>query len=198
MQAVQERAIGGAPKAKIHMEDTEAPAKLARELIARINLADLRGREIVILCIGTDRSTGDALGPLVGSRLVKTRQHLFTVYGSLEQPVHASNLREKLAEIQRCHRDPFIVAVDACLGHLDSVGCVSVGEGSLLPGAGVHKPLPPVGEVHITAIVNVGGFLEYLVLQNTRLNLVMQLADLIAEGLLLAAREIAPAQEEYA
>ncbi|MDA8333511.1 MAG: spore protease YyaC [Peptococcaceae bacterium] len=198
MQAVQEKTFPTAPKFKIHMEDTEAPSKLARELIARINASNLRNREIVLLCIGTDRSTGDALGPLVGSRLAGTRQQLFTVYGSLDQPVHASNLREKLAEIERCHRNPFIVAVDACLGHLDSVGCVNVGDGSLLPGAGVHKPLPPVGEVHITAIVNVGGFLEYLVLQNTRLNLVMQLADLIADSLLLAAREIAPAREEYA
>ena len=198
MQTVQEKSFATAPKVKIHMEDREAPSKLAQELIARIKASNLRNREIVLLCIGTDRSTGDALGPLVGSRLVKTGQELFTVYGSLEQPVHASNLREKLAEIERSHHNPFIVAVDACLGHLDSVGYVNVGDGSLLPGAGVHKPLPPVGEVHITAIVNVGGFLEYLVLQNTRLNLVMQLADLIADGLLLAAREIAPAREEYA
>jgi len=198
MQNAQEKTMGMKPKVKIHYEDSEAPSKLARELVARMNAPDLSGREIVLLCIGTDRSTGDALGPLVGSRLARTRQSLFTIYGSLDQPVHATNLREKLAEIQRCHRNPFIVAVDACLGHVDSVGCVSVGDGSLLPGAGVHKPLPPVGEVHITAIVNVGGFLEYLVLQNTRLNLVMQLADLIADGLLLAAREIAPAREAYA
>ncbi|MBX5465785.1 MAG: DUF1256 domain-containing protein, partial [Clostridia bacterium] len=29
------------------------------------------GRPLLFLCIGSDRSTGDALGPLVGSRLLE-------------------------------------------------------------------------------------------------------------------------------
>ena len=40
------------------------------------------------------------------------------------------------------------------------------------PGAGVNKDLPPVGDLYITGVVNVGGFMDYLVLQNTRLYLI--------------------------
>ncbi|MNN53765.1 hypothetical protein D3C81_1685430 [compost metagenome] len=40
--------------------------------------------------------------------------------------------------------------------------------------------------MHITGIVNVGGFMEYLVLQNTRLSLVMNMADVIARGIHMA------------
>ncbi|MGB4008573.1 MAG: DUF1256 domain-containing protein, partial [Bacillota bacterium] len=36
---------------------------------------------------------------------------------------------------------------------------------------------------HITGIVNVGGFMEYLVLQNTRLSLVIRMAEAIAGGI---------------
>lgn len=135
----------------------------------------------VLLCIGTDRSTGDCLGPLVGSKLLQ--QNFFIVYGTLDKPVHASNLKEKLDMIYKQNRNPFIVAIDACLGRLESVGYIQLGDGSLLPGAGVNKDLPPVGQIHITGVVNVGGYMEYMILQNTRLNLVMRLADVIAGGI---------------
>ncbi|MFY9218842.1 MAG: DUF1256 domain-containing protein, partial [Tepidanaerobacteraceae bacterium] len=55
--------------------------------------------------------------------------------------------------------------------------------GSLKPGAGVNKKLPPVGNFHITGVVNVGGFMEYLVLQNTRLFTVMKMVDIISLGM---------------
>jgi len=46
--------------------------------------------------------------------------------------------------------------------------------------------LPPVGDMHITGIVNVGGFMEYFVLQNTRLSLVMKMSHIIAEAIFLS------------
>ena len=58
-----------------------------------------------------------------------------------------------------------------------------VAEGPLKPGTGVNKDLPPIGDAHITGIVNVGGFMEYLVLQNTRLSLVIRMAEAIAGGI---------------
>ena len=55
------------------------------------------------------------------------------------------------------------------------------------PGAGVNKQLPEVGDIHITGIVNVSGFMEFFVLQNTRLNLVMKMAKTIANGIYQAS-----------
>ena len=47
----------------------------------------------------------------------------------------------------------------------------------------MNKNLPEVGEVHITGIVNVAGFMEYFVLQNTRLSIVMKMADIISRSI---------------
>ena len=110
------------------------------------------------------------------------------VFGTLDNPVHASNLQENLDLIGNKYRIPLIIAVDACLGRLDSVGVITVGRGSLKPGAGVNKNLPSVGQVYITGVVNVGGFMEYFVLQNTRLNLVMRMAKAVAAGISLGLR----------
>ncbi len=142
----------------------------------------------IVLCIGTDRSTGDALGPLIGSKLKLLESNFFTVLGTLDSPVHALNLQEKIDFIQATYPTSGIISIDASLGKVSSVGTIQIIEGPLKPGAGVHKELPKVGDFHITGIVNVGGFMEYFVLQNTRLHLVMEIADIIYLSLSKAMR----------
>lgn len=143
-------------------------------------------RPIVFICIGTDRSTGDALGPLVGSYLHRNRLHTIPTIGTVDEPVHAINLADTIQNVFQSYSHPFIVGVDACLGKLAHVGHIQVGYGPVKPGAGVNKELPPVGDIHITAIVNVGGFMEYFVLQNTRLSVVMKMAEIISESCYLS------------
>lgn len=162
-------------KIKAHVDDNAAKVKLETRLSDLFISA--RKRPAVILCIGTDRSTGDSLGPLIGTQLIRHKLPQLNVYGTLDDPVHATNLEENIRCIQQTFRNPFIIAVDACLGRIDSVGCITLADGPLKPGAGVHKQLPEVGEVHMTGIVNVGGFMEYMVLQNTRLNLVWRMSE---------------------
>jgi len=164
---------------RIHHEDEHANEKFLNYLET---LIPEKKQPIVIVSIGSDRSTGDALGPLVGSRLKDKLPELF-VYGTLESPVHAVNLKENLHTIKQTFNDPFIIGIDACLGQLSSIGVITIADGPVSPGAAVNKQLPPVGDIHITGIVNVGGFMEYFVLQNTRLHLVMSMANFIADGL---------------
>ena len=167
---------------KLSIHHPTAVPNIARMVRLMSRAASEGGKELVVLCIGTDRSTGDALGPLTGTKL-RMLHHFPHLYGTLDDPVHATNLANILDHIQTSYHNPFIIAVDACLGKIDSVGCVSLGYGSVKPGAAVSKNLPAVGDGFITGIVNVGGFMEHMVLQSTRLNLVMKMADTIAGGL---------------
>lgn len=137
-------------------------------------------KEYVIVCVGTDRSTGDALGPLTGTYLMDKKLKHMTVYGTLHDPVHATNLEDYLSLINKQHKNAFIIAIDACLGKTSSVGQIIACEGALKPGAALNKPLPPVGDIHITGVVNISGFMEYSVLQNTRLSIVLEMAKKIA------------------
>ncbi|NNV07312.1 spore protease YyaC [Geobacillus sp. C56-T2] len=151
-------------------------------------LPDPLVQPVAIVCIGTDRSTGDSLGPLVGTMLKEKPLSRFHVYGTLEEPIHAVNLEEKVEAIRLTHDEPFMIAVDACLGRLKSVGAITVAKGPVRPGAGVNKQLLPVGDAHIAGVVNVSGFMEFFVLQNTRLHLVMNMAKTIANGIYEAER----------
>lgn len=167
---------------------TDATFQLSNKLYSLlpnyINLDD-----IVVLCVGTDRSTGDCLGPLVGEKLNKN--YLFKnsqVFGTLREPVHAKNLDETINNIYKNFRNPFIIAIDASLGRNENIGKINVINGPLFPGAGVNKKLQPVGDLSITGIVNISGFMEYVVLQNTRLSTVMQIADVISLGLYIGLK----------
>ena len=140
----------------------------------------LYDKNIVFLCIGSDRATGDCLGPIIGYKLSKyINQPNFYIYGTLEQPVHAKNLKDTVTMINQKHDDAFIIAIDASLGKSDHIGYITLGEGPLKPGAGVDKDLPEVGDLFITGIVNFSGLLDHMLLQTTRLNVVMSIADQI-------------------
>jgi putative sporulation protein YyaC len=167
---------------KINTSHPHAMIDIAQIFRTHVLEARAIGKDIILLCIGTDRSTGDSLGPLTGTkfRILNDYPHIF---GTLDDPVHATNLPGTIEQIQQQFASPFIVAIDACLGRMENIGCVTIGRGSLKPGAAVNKDLPPVGDIYMTGIVNVGGFMEHLVLQSTRLNLVMRMADTIAHGL---------------
>ena len=168
-------------------EDPRAAALLAAHLQRELGTLRRLSGPATIVCVGTDRSTGDALGPLVGTLLTQSMEPLpFAVLGNLQAPVHAGNLHELLPRLQAAAAQGPVVAIDACLGSFESVGSVQVQRGPLRPGAGVRKELPPIGDVAVMATVNVGGFMEYVVLQNTRLGLVYDMAAMIADSLRIA------------
>ncbi|PFJ27518.1 spore protease YyaC [Bacillus anthracis] len=162
-------------------QDLEASETISNFLLSHIPIKT--HVPIILICIGTDRSTGDALGPLVGTKLEQVGIKNFQVFGTLDDPVHALNLEEKFQNIQKDNPTSFIIAVDACLGKSQSIGSITTGMGPSKPGAAMNKKLPAVGDLHIHGIVNLNGFMEFFVLQNTRLSLVMKMADVIAQSI---------------
>lgn len=144
----------------------------------------LENRTIIFLCIGTDRCTGDSLGPLVGYNLKSCiPKGIFYIYGTLETPVHSKNIETIINNIYSNFKNPYIVAIDASLGSVKNIGKVFVAKKPLQPGLALNKNLPSVGDISITGIVNIGGNFEFLVLQNTRLYVVMNLVETIYRGI---------------
>ncbi|AOQ23104.1 hypothetical protein Maut_00641 [Moorella thermoacetica] len=144
----------------------------------------------VVACIGTDRATGDSLGPLVGTFL-RERHPDWPVYGTLAEPLHAFNLPETLEIIRTKHAGRPIVAVDSALGTSESVGNICVRRGSCRPGLGINKNLPPIGDAHLVGVINVGTghALDLITLQNTRLYLVWRMAEVIVEAIEIGVGE---------
>jgi putative sporulation protein YyaC len=163
---------------KTEEKDTELLAHKIREIIRQSSRED---DDIVFLCIGSDRYVGDSLGPLVGTMLTE-RNVPFRVYGTLEEPVHAFNLKGILKGINKQFKKPLIFSIDASIGNKDQVGYVMFKEGPLTPGKALEKMLPEVGDYHFVGFVN---YIDPLptsqFLNDTRLYTVMNIAKTIVK-----------------
>lgn len=176
---------------EVRHRDPAGLATLSLAVERELGSLGAAGRPVVFACIGTDRSTGDALGPLVGQRLLRLGHPADGVVGTLEEPLHALNMGDRLRPLVARPDRPLVVAVDAALGASAGIGTVSLRRGGLLPGQGVGKDLPAVGELSLTATVNVQvGALDVQVLQSTRLYLVQELAEMIGVACWWAHRNV--------
>ena len=139
--------------------------------------------EMTFLCIGTDRSSGDCLGPWIGTLL--TEAGFERVVGTLEHPCDAEKLPEVMALLPS---EGTILAIDACLGRPESVGAYLVSAEPLIPARSVGRSFPPLGAYSIAGIVNTAGPKPYWTLQTTSLYRVMNMAREAAEAIIRAWR----------
>lgn len=148
-------------------------------------LKDIIDENTVVVCIGTDRAIGDALGPLVGTML-KNSDFKYPVYGTLDNPIHALNIYESIENIKKTHSKGTFLAIDACLGSKSNIGNIQIREGPILPGKGVGKKLPQIGNYSIVGIVDKIDENNRFSFNNVRLSFIIELAETIALALLLA------------
>ncbi|MCY8230941.1 spore protease YyaC [Priestia endophytica] len=163
--------------------------KLTSDLAHIMQSKEYEHRDIIFLCIGSDRSIGDSLGPLVGTML-KEKKVPFEVYGTLETPVHAFNLEDTLKKITKRFKKSLIISIDASLGDEDHVGSAFLKKGPVVPGKALKKLLPKTGDFHITGVVNyVDPLPSTQFLNDTRLYIVRNLALAISEAVYQASLE---------
>ena len=140
------------------------------------------GKDILVVCIGTDRSTGDSFGPFTGSLLESSTQYPY-IYGTLLHPIHRQNFVRETTYLYDRFADPYIIAVDASLGDRDRIGSIRVRPGSIRPGAAFTGDLPAIGDLAVTGIVGASGAFDYHTLQSARLGLVSHMASQLATAL---------------
>lgn len=145
-------------------------------------------REIIFLCIGSDRSTGESFGPFVGTML-KENHFPHHVFGTIADPVHALNLNLVLKEIDNRFSEPIIFGVDACLGDSHQIGSILLKEGPLIPGCAINNLLPELGNYHLKAVVNhLDCITPVSSLNTTRLDTVLTLAKITSTIILNSAK----------
>gem|GEM_PF-299145 len=132
---------------------------------------------VLFLCIGTDRSSGDAYGPLVGTLLAEAGFPL--VAGTLDCPFDADRLAGPGVAIPD---GVTVVAVDACLGQPMSVGAYLTAEGPLRPAEAVRGAYGAFGHYSVAGVVNKTGPRPYAALQAASLGLVLRMARETAEA----------------
>ena len=150
----------------------------------------LRGKLPIVVCVGSDLTIGDSAGPVCGSLLMQRKQAPLFVYGTLQNTITAKEIEYMHAFLAKTHPGSPIVAVDAAVGEAGDIGLIKLSDGGLLPGLGANKKLPRIGDVGILGIVAEKSLFNYSLLNLTRLKLVWQIAERIAEGVARYAEDI--------
>lgn len=143
-----------------------------------------RDKPPVIVCVGSDLAIGDSLGPIVGSMLrYKTQGLGIYVYGCLETPVTAKEIKYMRNFLRDTHAGSQIIAVDAAVGADGDIGLIKLTDAPLYPGAGANKKLGSIGDISVLGIVAEKSISNYGLLNTTRLNLVYTMAETVSDAL---------------
>ena len=156
--------------------------------ILREKIRDLEISELVFLCIGTDRITGDCFGPLVGYKLKNLfrNEKNIKVIGGLNNIICAHNILKIINDINNTYDEPFLIAIDAALSNKSNIGEIIVTKDSMNVGSSLNKGNIYVGDVSIKGIVAKDlkkPQYNFKVLQNTSLSLIMDMADCVSQGI---------------
>lgn len=144
----------------------------------------LNGNTPVVLCIGSDLSVGDSLGPVTGTKLKEKLTGLNCyVYGTLAKPITAHEVKYMNEFLKVTHPDCPVIAVDAAVGQAGDIGLIKISDRGLKPGSGANKKLSKVGDISVMGIVAEHSAFNYSLFSSTRLNIIYRMAEIISEGL---------------
>ncbi|MDM8129045.1 DUF1256 domain-containing protein, partial [Paraclostridium benzoelyticum] len=93
---------------------------------------------------------------------------------------------ESLQSIKKKHVNGNFLAIDACLGSKSNIGNLQVRKGPILPGKGVGKKLPEIGNYSIVGIVDKVDENNKFSFNSIRLSFILDMAEIIALSLILS------------
>lgn len=150
---------------------------------------DIPFSNYIFLCVGSDKVTGDAFGPLVGKQLEELLQNYYNnihIIGTLQNPIHANNLNVTIQKINQEYKNPCIIAIDSALSKEEDIGKIFITNKGMKFANGISQATIGIGNMSVKGVVAKNHKMprqNFYELQNTSLNLVMNLADITSRGI---------------
>ena len=144
---------------------------------------------VIFLCVGTDRIIGDTFGPIVGHKLKKLFKGIknINILGDLNNIVCNTNIEKVIDSICINFSNPFIISIDSAIScNEENIGKIIVEKGGICLGKGLGKEKYIIGDMNVKAIVSKdlkNPKQNLYLLQNIRLNMIMEMADVVANGI---------------
>lgn len=167
----------GITVARVNFKEDMVVEQISKAIMQTMKSKGKDYSKIVFFNIGTDRCTGDALAPMLGTLLTEQSDlhESITINGTMERPNHALNLERHYAELD--HDNTFIIGVDACLGEPSEIGSIIVRNSGIRAGAGVGKNLGIQGDMSILGITGEKGGFDAI--KSIRLDLIYKMAKVM-------------------
>lgn len=158
----------------------------------KINLAFDLAKEIVLnnlnplfLCVGTDKVISDSLAPIVAELLKHKYKIKNKVVGDLIYNINSKNLKNAVSEIKKKYPYNTIFLIDSTLGSFEDLGDVIFKKDGSIAG-GLNGHIEKIGEYSILGISSCYGATNKILLNGTRLSLILKMANFIADAINLS------------
>ncbi len=138
---------------------------------------------VLFLCIGSEKISGDSLGPIVGTLLREKYKLPYPVIGCEDMPVNGVNIDKYKNYVHRFFPAHRIIAIDAALGDKGDIGRIRYRRGGVRAGGALGLNNQPVGELAILGVVGERGGEPMQTLLNTPFERVVSLAERIAQAI---------------
>jgi putative sporulation protein YyaC len=144
-------------------------------------------KNIVFLCIGSNRIIGDAFGPVVGSILKKQFKNTdeIEIIGNLDDVVTYNNIAERINENNKDNK--LIIVVDSALSHKANIGKVFIQNRGLKYAESLKKKNKTIGDISIKAVVgeNENNSLKnFYNLQKVSIERIYGMCNIVSNGIL--------------
>ena len=85
--------------------------------------------------------------------------------------------------LKETHKNSPVIAIDAAVGEKGDIGLIKLSDNPLSPGVGANKQLGKIGDISIMGIVAEKSLENYAIFNNTRLNLVYSMSEIISNAI---------------
>lgn len=130
-----------------------------KNLKRKISMYDLKSefKQIIFLCVGTNKIIGDMIGPMVGedlkNRINKNTKKEIIVFGNMENTLNLKNAKNIISNIKSKYVNPFIITIDTALGKEENLKKIYVTQGEIEIGKAVSKGIKYESHVNIKGVV---------------------------------------------
>lgn len=158
------------------------------ELDNIINLKKINNN-IVFLCIGTNKVTGDCFGPYVGTFLKKSFNEFqnIKIIGDLNNDITYNEIKNLEKIIENECKNSLIIVIDSALSDKENIGKVFVQNRGLKYAEGLRKQNNRIGNISIKAVVGKNAnnsFRNFKTLKGVSIESVQTLSNFVARGII--------------
>ena len=108
---------------------------------------------IIFICVGSNKITGDSLGPIVGAKLKQKLGTNIAIIGTTETPVNYENIKEINDNIKIKYLNPCVICVDSAMGKNADIGKIIVNWGGITLGKAVNNGIYLESHINIKGVV---------------------------------------------
>ena len=108
---------------------------------------------IIFLCIGTNKIIGDAIGPIVGSKIKHLENSYIRIYGTVENNLNFNNAKTIIKDVYNNYDKSCIITIDAAMSNNANLGDIFFSSGIIKIGKALEKKLSFYSDINIKYVV---------------------------------------------